>query len=65
MYFGEKDQKSLNLDNEKNLIEKSIKEAKQSRNVQFFCKGEKQTLLSYKMNRWKFVPSKIFDLTAE
>lgn len=56
-FFESGDMKSIHLQQEKSFIEKSLKEAKESKNVQFFCKGEKEALLGSSIQRWKFVPT--------
>jgi hypothetical protein len=42
-----------------------ITESKQSRNVEFFVKGEKDVLKGSSIQRWMFTPESTFDLEAE
>lgn len=51
VFFGD-DSKNFQIQNEK-----SLKEAKESKNIHFFCKGEKEALLGTKIKRWKFFPT--------
>lgn len=53
------------VDLEKSFIERQILEAKESKNIHFFCKGEEDALMDKAIKRWLIKPVNSFDLEAE